>query len=498
MTTQAIAATDRHFFAQVARAAFLNPFSESRDALDQLMAGSGASGSVEEVIDVVIARVAERASVLQGKLRGGFAQVAASDRETIRTVFLFDLYHRFLPDFDRLIQTQATAGDTPCAVPFAKELLAGFSRAGFSEAESLQYLGLFYQVRRAFYFIRAGLTGSGPAMRQVREHLWQTLFTHNTRWFEQHLWNRMEDFAVLLLGETGTGKGAAAAAIGRSGFIPFDPRTMRFCESFTRNFMAVNLSQFASGTLESELFGHKKGAFTGAIENHEGVFSRCTPHGAIFLDEIGEVSLPVQVKLLQVLQERTFSPVGSHQRLRFSGRVIAATNRDLTELRRQGEFRDDFYYRLCSDVITIPPLRQRLKEHPAELTELIGGILLRLAGTAPDKEVQVLSKAIERDVGRDYPWPGNVRELEQAVRRVLVTGHYRGDGQPAPRDGEGTLLAAVAAGSLDAQGLMTGYCRLLHARHGTYEEVARITNLDRRTVKKYIDQAEETIPKSSG
>ncbi len=488
MTPLTISPADRDFFTQVAQAAFINPFSESRDALDQLMAGAGGSGNREEILDTVIARVAERVAVLQGKLRSSLGTLAAADRETVRTVFLFDLYHRHLDAFDQLIQTQATAGDAPCAVPFARDLLAAFPRAGFTEAEALQYMGLFYQVRRAYYFIRAGLTGSGPAMRQVREHLWQTLFTHNTRWFEQHLWNRMEDFSVLLLGETGTGKGAAAAALGRSGFIPFDPRAMRFSESFTRNFLAVNLSQYAAGTLESELFGHKKGAFTGAIENHDGVFSRCTPHGAIFLDEIGEVALPVQVKLLQVLQERTFSPMGSHQRLRFSGRVIAATNQDLTQLRQQGEFRDDFYYRLCSDVITIPTLRQRLRESPGELTELLGSILLRLAGTVSDKESQVLRKAIERDVGKEYPWPGNVRELEQAVRRVLVTGHYRGEARYEGQDAESRLLAAVAAGSLDAQGLVAGYCQVLYKRCGTYEEVARRTNLDRRTVKKHIEQ----------
>jgi transcriptional regulator with PAS, ATPase and Fis domain len=101
------------------------------------------------------------------------------------------------------------------------------------------------------------------------------------------------------------------------------------------------------------LFGHKRGAFTGAIDAHEGVFSRCSAHGAIFLDEIGDVSRPVQIKLLQVLQERTFSPVGSREKLRFRGRVIAATHQPLDDLRDRKIFRDDFFYRLCSDVIVV-------------------------------------------------------------------------------------------------------------------------------------------------
>jgi transcriptional regulator with GAF, ATPase, and Fis domain len=109
-------------------------------------------------------------------------------------------------------------------------------------------------------------------------------------------------------------------------------------QSFTRGFVPLNLSQYPETLIESELFGHKKGAFTGAVEAHEGVFSRCSPHGEIFLDEIGDVSTHLQIKLLQVLQERTFSPVGSHEKLRFRGRVIAATNQSLDALRDQSFF----------------------------------------------------------------------------------------------------------------------------------------------------------------
>src|SRR5205823_10438393 len=133
-------------------------------------------------------------------------------------------------------------------------------------------------------------------------------------------------------------------------------------ESFMRGFIALNLSQFPETLIESELFGHRKGAFTGAVETHEGVLARCSPHGAIFLDEIGEVTAPVQIKLLQVLQERTFCPVGSHEPVRFRGRVIAATNRSLAALRAGELLRADFFYRLCSDLIEVPPLRQRFEE----------------------------------------------------------------------------------------------------------------------------------------
>src|SRR5438067_10303905 len=200
------------------------------------------------------------------------------------------------------------------------------------------------------------------------------------RGYEAGLWNRMEEFSTLLLGETGTGKGSAAAAIGCSQFIPYRPGERRFVTNFADSFIAINLSQFPETLIESELFGHRKGAFTGAIDHHQGVFERCSAHGALFVDEIGEVSIPVQIKLLQVLQERTFTPLGGREKQRFSGRVIAATNRALLDLRGDGRFREDFFYRLCSDVIEVPTLRQRTAESPTELELLVRLLVERITG----------------------------------------------------------------------------------------------------------------------
>ena len=207
----------------------------------------------------------------------------------------------------------------------------------------------------------------------------------------------------------------------------------------------------------------------------------------IFLDEIGDVSVPVQIKLLQVLQERIFSPVGSHEAKRFSGRIVAATNRPLDELLAAGEFRADLYYRLCSEVITLPPLRQRLQEEPAEMGRLLDSILARLAGEASDRENRQVKKMLQQDVGADYSWPGNVRELEQAVKRVILTGRYQGMKRGGVQRDEGDRLAlGVKDGVLTAEALLAGYCALLYRRFGSYEEVSRRTQLDRRTVKKYL------------
>lgn len=486
-TKTTLNSTKWDFFNRVSAAAFANPFGERRDELDMLIGGVSPASPPAQILEAVIARVDEN---VQDLIRNGEANLRRFDgeqRETLRMVILFHVFHRYIDDFDRLIQSQIKNGNTSCRVTFSREAMTELTGFGLNEQEAHRTFALFYQLRRAFYFIKKGLIGSSTAIRTLRKNLWDCLFTHDIRWFESRLWDRMEDFSILLLGETGTGKGAAAAAIGRSGFIPFDPAKNCFSESFSRNFTAINLSQYTESLLESELFGHRKGSFTGAVENHEGLFNRCTPHGVIFLDEIGDISLAVQIKLLQVLQERTFSPVGSHEMMRFSGRVIAATNRPLIQYIQDGRFRDDFYYRLCSNVITLPTLNQRIKEDARELDLLLDSILSRLtAERTTTRERHLIRKILEHDLGTEYPWPGNVRELEQAVKRIIITGHYHGVAPKRGGEDEAAILTKVIReGKIDAEGLLSSYCTMLYRQLGTYEEVARRTNLDRRTVKKY-------------
>ena len=367
------------------------------------------------------------------------------------------------------------------------------TKRGFSNEEALHYFAVLHQLRRAFFFIDRGLIGRSASMKQLRRRLWNNVFTCDIRLYEQKLYDRMEDFSTMLLGETGSGKGAAAAAIGRSGYIPFDEKKKTFAESFTRSFTALNLSQFPESLIESELFGHRKGAFTGAIEAHDGVLVRCSPHGAIFLDEIGEIGIPAQIKLLRVLQERFFTPVGAHEKLRFRGRIIAATNKPLTALLQSGVFREDFFYRLCSDIIAVPSLRQRIAEEPQELSDLTALIVKRIIGNTAPEIVDVLEKTLCITPGPHYAWPGNVRELEQAIRRILLTRKYSSNFNIASANPCDFLQAGIQAGELDANTLLAGYCRLFYQRLGSYEAVAVRTRLDRRTVKAYI---EKYAPKS--
>jgi DNA-binding NtrC family response regulator len=477
---------EREFLQRVADAAFANPFSEERQALDCRIAEMPPGADHDAILAVALQRIRVFLQAFRERHGNDLAAFAAEDRPLLRYVRFFEVFHRYKDAFDMLIRRQIEADDAPCPVPFAEEALRDLAASDLTGDEPARHLALFYQMRRAFYFIENSLVGRSASMRQLRLALWNNVFTHDIRLYDRYLWNRMEDFSTLLLGETGTGKGAAAAAIGRSGYIPYDAANRRFTESFMRSFLSINLSQFPESLIESELFGHRKGAFTGAVEAHEGVLARCSRHGAIFLDEIGDVSVPVQIKLLQVLQDRRFSPVGSHAACRFRGRVIAATNKSLDALRRQSAFRDDFFYRLCSDVIVVPPLRERIRETPVELDDLIALTVRRIAGRDAPELVESVKAVIARDLGPDYAWPGNVRELEQCVRRVLLNRRYAGDRRHTTSDRRARLSEGIEAGDYTAADLLGDYCALLHERHGNIERVATITDLDRRTARKHI------------
>jgi sigma-54 specific flagellar transcriptional regulator A len=464
---------------------FGNPFSAERGELIVRLAPGAKPGDL--TIDrEALARVV--APKLAPYLREGaiaLQRLGAEDRRLLEPALLYVGYHRCVPHLDALIEQQARHSGAPLPVPFADEVIADLVRGGLAREQAPRYFALYYQLRRAFYFIHRSLAGDCESMRRFREALWNNVFTHDMRGFDTALWDRMEDFSTLLLGETGTGKGQAAAAIGRSAFIPYLPQERRFAANFKETFIAINLSQFPESLIESELFGHRKGAFSGAIDHHQGVFERCDPHGALFLDEIGEVEIPVQIKLLQVLQDRTFLPVGGRETKRFSGRVIAATNRSLGQLRRQGRFRDDFFYRLCSDVIELPTLRQRIAESPKELEQLVHLLVARVVRReAPELAASVL-ESLDATLPRGYAWPGNVRELEQAVRRILLTGRYAADLPRAGEAGEG-LESLFAEGRLTADEMLARYCAMLYRQLGSYTAVAERTGLDPRTSRKYI------------
>jgi transcriptional regulator with PAS, ATPase and Fis domain len=209
------------------------------------------------------------------------------------------------------------------------------------------------------------------------------------------------DVGVLILGETGTGKELIARAIHYN-----SPRR-------ARRFVAVNCGALAETLLESELFGHEKGAFTGAMARRKGVFE-VADGGTLFLDEIGEISPNTQVRLLRVLQDREFQRVGGTESIRVDVRILSATNQNLEDLVKTGRFRQDLYYRVNVFPIRIPPLRERADDIPllgSHFVEACNGKMnKRVTGVSP--QVMALLMA--------YSWPGNIRELENAIQRMMV------------------------------------------------------------------------------
>src|SRR3989441_4420833 len=359
MPTNTLNAADCEFLSALGDVVFGNPFSAQRAAAIVRMAPGALFGDLTRDREALARIVAPRIAPLLEHDAAGFRRLSAEDRRAAEPAIFYVSYHRYVPELDALIERQAKGGAS-LPLPFAEEAIAALVNRAIPEERAVHIFSLFFQLRRAFYFMERSLAGDCESMRRLREALWNNVFTHDMRGYEAALWERMEDFSTLLLGETGTGKGQAAAAIGRSGFIPYLVGERRFAANFAETFIAINLSQFPETLIESELFGHRKGAFTGAIDHHEGVFGRCSVHGALFLDEIGEVSIPVQIKLLQVLQERTFTALGGRDNKRFSGRVIAATNRPLDALRRGGRLPGHLFFPLCFPGIEGPALRERI------------------------------------------------------------------------------------------------------------------------------------------
>ncbi len=231
-----------------------------------------------------------------------------------------------------------------------------------------------------------GLIGSGPAMERVYQLTRQVA---------------RSNASVLLLGETGTGKELIAKAVHR-----LSPRG-------SGPFVRVNCGALAENLLESELFGHVRGAFTGAIDNRTGRFEAAHT-GTVFLDEINSTTAKLQVKLLRVLQEHEFERVGDTQTIRVDTRVIAASNRDLMEEIGAGRFREDLYYRLNVVTIYLPPLRERREDIPSLVSHF-----LAVYNKCNDRHVpHIERRALE--ALQAYDWPGNVRELQNYVERAVV------------------------------------------------------------------------------
>jgi transcriptional regulator with GAF, ATPase, and Fis domain len=281
---------------------------------------------------------------------------------------------------------------------------------------------------------------------------------------------------VLLFGESGTGKEVAARFIHRA-----SPRS-------EGPFVAINCAALPEQLLESELFGHEKGAFTGAMTARAGKIEQASG-GLLFLDEVGEMSATLQAKFLRVLQEREFQRVGGDRTIKADIRVLAATNRDLKTAVTEGRFREDLYYRLAVFDISLPPLRERLDDLPL----LVDAFLDELGSTIGRPAAGISAKA--RALLAAYPWPGNVRELRNAIERAvilcdggeiavehlplgIVSGAATVEKSPAPRASRGTLDATEREMIMDA---------LTRAGHNK-SKAARLLGLTRAQLRSRLEK----------
>jgi len=279
------------------------------------------------------------------------------------------------------------------------------------------------------------------------------------------------DSTVLLTGESGTGKELVARAIHL-----LSPRS-------GREFVPVDCSALVETLLESELFGHVKGSFTGALQTKHGLFELAN-HGTFFFDEISNLSLNIQAKLLRVIQEREFMKVGSQKRIKLDIRIIASSNRDLQEAIKAGSFREDLYYRLSVIPIHLPPLRERTGDIPRLVDHF-----LRQYSKKGGREVNgVASRALK--MLEDYAWPGNVRELEHTIERIVILE----DGeiiQPehlpsfiSQRQGEFQVFSDEY---YSLEELEKRYIQFILRRiKGQRQEAARILGINRKTLSQKI------------
>jgi two-component system response regulator HydG len=275
---------------------------------------------------------------------------------------------------------------------------------------------------------------------------------------------------VLITGESGTGKELVAEALhcrgGRS----------------ARPLVKVNCAALSESLLESELFGHVKGAFTGAVKDKVGRFQRADG-GTIFLDEIGDISPKTQVRLLRVLQEMEFERVGDSTPVRVDVRVIAATNKDLSEKVRKGEFREDLYYRLKVVEIGLPPLRERPEDIPQLTEHFLSKFNAKLG-----REIKAVSADV-RKVFMKYAWPGNVRELEHALEHAcILCGTATITREDLPADFRDFSPAGALADAIGERAEVAEILRALEKTAGNKVKAARLLGIDRKTLYRKIDK----------
>jgi DNA-binding NtrC family response regulator len=526
--TSLLSSTDWEAAKKIAEIYHVNPFAPERIKLEKEALGPGykeegpvirvrPGESRAELLGNVPA-LWKRAEAILSDMRPRIEKGCGATRDELlvyEDLVLFRLYNRHMLNFERIVEKspRPSGWDGKVDVDFWDKFLNDFQRDFHLPGRELpsrhdprMIFAWLFQIERAFTHIYSRIIGGSKPVARLREAVWQSIFTHNMSRYMRMLYPHMAGVATLITGPSGTGKELVALAIGGSRFLEFDVGAKQFASSC---YTALNLSAFVPTLLESELFGHIKGAFNGALDR-KGWLEQCSgPDDTVFLDEIGELDEAIQVKLLRVLQARQFARVGetTDSPRKFHGKIIAATNRDLAAAMREGKFREDFYHRLCDDQIVTPSLAEQLAERPEDLTEMVRFLVSQILGErtiGPDGRIDAEERAREAEAltgeavdwiernHKNYPWPGNFRELSRCVRNVMIRGSYRppewsrnGEHGRGPVE---TLLHDVRGVELTAEKLRSRYYTLAYFRSGENLTAAgRLLDVDWRTVRDQLD-----------
>lgn len=524
-----LSARERRLADAIAAIGYQNPFLPERIMLERRILGARFVGDHRvmalpaeaglEALFPNVAAIREQAQSLADTMRSRLSsgtEADVADRQMYEDVVLYLLYSRYMASIGGLLRPPGdwTQSAVTCWPEFEADFRSYLQLDGVelpSRHSATHAFAVFFQIERAFRGIFRNILGASGPMAELRAAVWDSIFTRDMRRYSRTLYRSMHRIPTLILGASGTGKELVANAIAHSQYIPFDPKSGRFGfrraeaemfqlpldediptprpDSLSRT---LNLSALAMTLLESELFGHCRGAFTGADRDKAGWLEQCPPGGAVFLDEIGEVSPALQVKLLRVIQFRQFERVGETEPRFFLGKLITATNRNLLDEIRSGTFREDLYFRLCADQVHTPTLREQLVESPEDLDVLIRHVassVIRDSAEEADRLAAEASAWIRQHLGPRYPWPGNMRELEQCVRNIMIRNSYTpsfSSDRTGPRTGREQLVQSILNGELTQKELACHYASLAYAMHGTLDAAARRLGVNWRTVKSHL------------
>lgn len=494
---------------------YCNPFLPERLALERAALG-GDFCCADPVINLPphadlqtifpnFVALRQRAEVLSEAMRRKLlsgARPAERELRVYQNLAMYLLYNRHMSYLNQVATAPAdrakTAQSSAAWKDFQKDFASYLQLPGLPlprHFDARHSFAVFFQIQRAFNQIFACIIGRSMPIARLRAAVWESIFTHDMGRYARSVYRSMRSIPTLITGSSGTGKELVARAIGMSGYIEFDDANSRFQIHANASMHSVNLSALSPTLIESELFGHRKGAFSGAIGDREGWLEVAGERGTVFLDEIGELDLSIQVKLLRVLQSGTFSRVGDTEERTFGGKFIVATNRDLSQEIAAGRFREDLYYRLCADMIQTPTLREQLADCPDDLHWLTEFIARRVLVDLPEESSALAKEAVDWiavQMGPNYAWPGNIRELEQCVRNVMIRKSYtpiRNHPVTSCGTAQDRFARDVAAGRFTLEELIENYVSMIYAaedRH--FGRASRRLNIDWRTLKQKLNQ----------